>query len=359
MKLFTYFMLATFFFTGCSSDSATPKKAKTPPIPILVAMPTLKDIPLYIETIGTLHPWESVEIKPQVTGTLEKIHIKEGKWVKQGEILFTIDSTLYTNRVQQAQAQLAIDRAAFTAAQKKVERLQSLAERDLLSKVEWDNIEAEFARSEALLKLGEAKVAAATLDCKNCQIRSPIDGKMGKIHFSAGSLISGGQSMPLATISQIDPLRVSFKLTEKEFPKLPKKKGSISITSLCNNNIEAEGNIYFVDNAFDPQSGLISIHAKVANDCDSLRPGQCVGVLLPTSTLPNSLLIPQKAVQYDGEGPYAYVVDDKSCAIQKRIRLGDEIGEDVIVQEGIEKTETVVTTGHLRLSPGLEVEIAP
>lgn len=344
--------------TACDPSPRIPKANNSVGIPVLVTEPVIKDVPLYIESIGIVLPWQYFEIRPQVGGVLQEIHVKEGQLVNKDDILFAIDPKVYNIKLREAQAQLAMDKAAHMAAKRKLDRLKPLAEKDLISQVEWDAIEAEALASLALIELNEARIASINLDLESCMIKAPDTGKIGKIDTFPGAIVTASQSVALASISQMDSLIVEFTVTEKEFSELQKESSVVSIRQLCgSSDEEIEGKISFFDNQFDSMSGRLTIRAEVLNATKCLHPGQTVRVRIVTEVIPSKLLIPQKSVKYDSEGPYAYVVDEHNVAVFRQLTLGDEIDDDVIVAEGIVPHEKVITAGHLRLSPGLKVEI--
>ena len=349
-------IIACFILTACQSAPEGPR-TEPPAIPVLAVNPSVQDVPIYIESIGTLQPSIFMEIKPQVNGTLTDVLVKEGQWVHKGTPLFKIDTKPYAIKAQEAQAQIALDRTSLHAAQKKLERYKMLADKDILSKTEWDAIETEEARAMASLDADEARLNAAKLDLERCILTSPTEGRVGKLDAHPGLLVANSQAAPLATVSKMDPLIVEFSVTEKEFPKLKNQNAIFEIQPLCSEQKCSEGHMTFLDNHFDAKSGLLLIRGSVPNPQHELRPGQSVRVLVPVAVESQARLIPQKAVKYNQEGPYVYIVQPDQTVGFRQVVLGDEHGQDVIIREGLEPTDYIITDGHLRLSPGLKVEI--
>lgn len=344
--------------SGCQSnhDAAPTEK---PPIPVIGAPPVIKDIPIYVESIGTLSPSISMEIRPQVSGTLHEVYITEGQWVEKEALLMEIDPKPYAIKVREGEAQLAINRVELQAAQKKLDRFRKLAQQDLVPQIEWDEIETHVARAQAMLDLDEARLNAAKLDLEHCTLKSPINGRVGKLDAHPGFLISGSSS-PLASISQMDPLTIEFAVTEGELAKLPKENLEIELQTLCVGSSEgscSKGQVTFLDNHFDQKTGQLLVRGKVSNPDFTLRPGQSLRVKMPIAISPNRLLIPQKAVRYNEQGTYIYVVDAEKSVLFRQVSLGEEHGSDVIVLEGLDPGEIVITDGHLRASPGLKVDV--
>lgn len=356
MRTKSLILLAGLLLTACESKQEVSQK-EAPPVPVLAAKAVIKDVPIYIESIGTLRPSVFMEIRPQVNGSLTEVLVSEGDWVENGTPLFKINSDPYVNKVQEAEAQLAMDRIAFQASQKKRDRFRTLAQKDLIAQVEWEEYETEAAKAQAAIELSKARLDAARIDLEHCQLVCPIEGRVGKLDAHPGLLVSTSQTSPLATISKMDPLIVEFSLTEKEFPKLKSGKMDIEIQSLCTSEICKNGMITFLDNNYDTTTGQLLVRGKVENREYLLRPGQNVRVRVPISLTSNATLIPQKAVKYNQKGPYIYVVQADNTVGLRQLILGEEQGNDVIVLEGLDAAEPIVTDGHMRLSPGLKVEI--
>lgn len=350
--------LIGFLLVGCSSQQQTAVK-EPPAIPVIVTTPTIKDITDNLESIGTLQLSEYLDIRPQVSGKLIEVIIDEGQMVKKGDPLFKIDPLLYEIKVHEAEAQFAMNNADLKAVQKKMSRYKDLADRDLVAQTQWDELKAQLQKAQAATDLDAARLKFAQLELENCAINSPLDGHVGKFDVTAGLLIAAGQASPLVTISKLDPLIVEFTVTEKEFPLLPKDTIPITIQPLCSKSPaeSSAGIVTFLDNHFDSKTGLLLIRGKVKNPDYALRPGQSVKVQVPVAMTPNAKLIPQKAIRYNQQGPYIYVVNEDMTVAIRQLVLGKEEGKDQIVLEGVEPHERIILEGHLRLSPGLKVEI--
>lgn len=340
---------------GCTTKEETkPKEAL--PIPVLASAPSIKDVPVYIESLGTLHPSVFLEIRPQVSGMITQVHIHEGQWVHKGDILFNIDPRPYAIHVQQAQAQLTIDQADLQDILKKYDRAKGLVQKNLISLMEWEEIETHVAKAYANIAVDEARLSSVTLDLERCAVTSPIGGRVGKLDAHEGMLVADGQSSSLASIVKMDPLVIEFTITEQEFSQLASAE-KIEIESLCIKEVCSQGLITFVDNQFDSKSGLLLVRGKIDNSDFSKRPGQTVRIRIPIDVLPSAKLIPQKAIRYNQQGPYVYVVQADSTVGFRKVTLGDEQDSDVIVSEGLTDKELVITDGHLRLFPGLKVSV--
>jgi len=343
---------------GCSSEKKEAMTEKAA-IPVIAVHPTIKDIPVYIESIGTFHPSVNMEIQSQISGILAEVYVREGQWVKKSTPLMKIDSRIYEVKVREAEAQIRIDRVESDAAQKKIERFRKLAQRDLVAQVEWDEIVTHADKARAILNLTEAHLESIKLDLENCTLTSPIDGRVGKLDVHPGSLISGANSQ-LITISQMDPLLIEFTVTQQELAKIPTDHPVVEIQALCGSSFGercATGSITFLDNHFDLKTGQLLVRGKLENPEFAFRPGQMIKLRIPISISPGVMLIPQKAVRYNEQGTYVYIVDIEKTTSIRQIILGEESGKDVIVLEGITPSDIIVTDGHLRVNPGSKVDV--
>lgn len=350
-------MICTLLLVSACDFGQQQPTQEIPKVPVTASTPVTKDVTVYLESIGSLHPTISMEIRPQVTGKIEKTWVHEGQVVKEGTPLFQIDSIPYIIKVHAAEAQLAMDQASFQAIQKKLERFKGLAQKDLISQTEWDELETQLMKAQAALDLDEAQLNAAKLDCEYCTLRSPTSGRVGKLDVHPGLLVISGQNTPLVSIANMDPLIVEFTVTEKEFLQIPSLNVSFEMQPLCSATITRSGNITFLDNHFDTKNGLLLVRGKIPNPDYSLRPGQSVRIHVPTAVIPQAKLLPQKAIRYNQDGPYVYVVQPDNTVTLRQIVLGIEQGSDQVVQQGIEAHEQVIIDGHLRLSPGAKVDV--
>lgn len=352
LKLLSLFALV---LCSCqSSEKNAKKEAKV--IPVIVRTPDVQDVPLYIESIGILSPSMQGEIFSQVHGELKEILATEGQMVSPGTPLAKIDVANYTLNLQEAEGMKASSQATLLAAEKKLVRLHHLLEKDLISQNEWDMHEMEVEKAKAALAIAEIRRKQAELECSRCTLSSPISGRVGKIDLHHGMWIDKSQKS-LMSIANLDPLFVEFTVTEKEVPSLLENNGKIEIESLISDEIRKDARITFLDNQFDPKTGLILVRGLVSNPEMDLKPGQSVRVRISWGSLSRQILIPQKAIRYNDQGPYVYLVLPDETAVQRQVKMGREVGKMVVITEGLEPTETVITEGHLRLSRGAKVSI--
>lgn len=350
------FLVCLFLLNGCSfNEELVPEES--PAVSVLAVFPEERDIPVYLEAIASLRASISAEIRPRINGTIDEIFVAEGQWVKTGDPLFKIEAASYEIKVKESLAKLQMDAATLKAAEKKRERYRSLADKDLVSQAEWDELEAAVEKAKAVVIADEASVQTASLDLSFCTLNACIDGYVGRLDVHPGLVVTSSQAAPLATIAKLDPLLVEFMISDKEYALVSPDKKEVEIICLHSLQCLEKGHITFVDNHYDSQSGLILIRGKVPNERNELRPGQSVKVRLQIDTVNNAFLIPQKAVKYNQEGPYVYVVDAANIVRRQKIQVGAIQESQIVVQEGLIASEQVITDGHMRIYPGSKVEI--
>jgi multidrug efflux system membrane fusion protein len=355
-----FILIGLLALSGCSERDEAEEVEKAP-IPVSVTRVETKDFPVYLETIGTLHPLHFVEIRPQTEGIVKEVHFKEGEWVRKGAPLLTIDSSLYRIKLQQEEAQLAHDQAVWKEAQKKLARYRSLALKNLISQQEREELEADVDKCAALVRVGEARLAATKHELDQCMLLAPIDGVIGKTQLHPGQLITSTDPTPLAVISCMDQLKVELTLPEREFQEvfsaLEQGPLAVEICSLYDAKQEAKGMLTFSDHYMDTESGLIQLYGEVPNRPRRFLAGQRVKVRLPLAMIPQAKTVPAKAVHLNQEGPYLFMITPDQRAEMRQVQVAESREGYVILLSGVEAGERAVLEGHLRLSAGDQVDI--
>lgn len=347
------FLLILVLITACGKKA--PEQAMLQPVaPVRVTQASCRDVPEHLAVTGELKASSVIDIHAQVEGKVVKVYVQEGQWVKKNASLFLIDPVPYRLKVEEAQAELAKHKAALQESIKTLERFQGLAKKELISKREWDELKAKVAQGKSECALCQAKLKSAKLDLSRCQIKAPIDGRLGKLDVHPGQKVL---DVPLAQVSTLDPLLCEYKLTEKQFQRLSKDTVELEIQPLSLANVKLKAKTTFVDNHFDPKSGQILLRAKVVNSGYQVRPGQIVRVMIPIVLNKEATVIVQRAVKHNHQGPYVYVIQEDQTVVERAIKLGVEIGDEVMVLEGLSTSELVVVEGHQRLFSGAKVEI--
>lgn len=358
--------VAAWFFAavllgGCAKQQAAAPAA--PAVPVVVARVAKKDVPIELRAIGNVEALASVSLKSQVTGPVVAVHFREGQDVRKGDLLFEVDRRPFEVALQQAQADVARDRARAENARAEAERYRKLFEQDIAPKQQY---EAQLANADALdaaVLAGKAAIESAKLNLQYCSIRSPIDGRTGNILVKPGNLVKANDVPVLVTINQITPIYVNFAIPEQNLADVKRynTKRALRVKALVpgEEGVTEEGALAFVDNTVDSATGTIRLKASFANAKRRLWPGQFVTVALTLSTQPNALVVPSQAVNTGQSGSFVFVVKSDNTAELRSVKAGRTVGSETILESGLRPGETVVTDGQLRLLNGSKVMVKP
>mgnify|MGYP001775610367 CR=1 FL=1 len=313
------------------------------------------------EYVGRVESIQSVSVKPQISGEIAKVCFKEGSVVKAGQLLFQIDPKQYEATVQLRKAELQQAEANLVTAEKYYKRVTAASER-AVSATDRDTAEGNFLQAKAAVAQAKAALKLAQIDLGYCRITSPITGKIGRALYTKGNYVTP-QITELASIVQMDPIRVSYPLPDRDYLdqlSLFKEDGSVYNTSLILSNGEkynVPGKRDFENNRVDQTTGTIMMRLRFANKEGMLIPGEMVRVF--TKPVKSHIVnaVPQTAVMADEQGDYVYVINADNTARQARVTLGREFGDLREVTSGVEAGENVAVAGLQRLRPGAKVRI--
>src|SRR6184192_670302 len=325
------------------------KAAQAPARPALVARVVTKDVPVYLDEIGTCAAYETVQVQAQVSGQIMTRHFQDGSDVKKGDPLFTIDPRPYQATLDQAKAQAALDQVTL-------KRQEDLRARKVISQQDYDTAVANAQKSQAATE-------AAQVNLDYCYIKSPINGRVGLRNVDVGNLV-GPSSPPLVTIQGLDPIYTDFTVAENDLPLVRKYLGGPNIkvrTYLQDGSIMPRtGDLYFIDNAVQPGSGTVKARGVTPNPDRALWPSEFVRVRFILDMLKNAALVPAQAVQVSQSGPFVFVVKPDNTVDLRPVKPGQsQEGDLTVVESGVKPGETVVVTGQLALAPGAKVAPQP
>jgi membrane fusion protein, multidrug efflux system len=325
------------------------KTAQTPARPASVAKVITKDVPVYLDEIGTCAAYETVQVQAQVSGKIIERQFQDGSDVKKGDPLFTIDPRPYQATLDQAKAQAALDQVTL-------KRQEDLRTRKVISPQDYDIAVANAQKSQAA-----AEAAQVNLDY--CYIKSPINGRVGLRNVDVGNLV-GPSTPPLVTIQGLDPIYTDFTVAENDLPLVRKYLGGPNVkvqTYLADGSITPRmGDLYFIDTAVQPGSGTVKARGVTPNPDRAFWPSEFVRVRFILDTLKDATLVPSQAVQVSQSGPFVFVVKPDDTVDLRPVKPGQrQDGDLVVVESGVKPGETVVVTGQLALSPGAKVAPQP
>jgi multidrug efflux system membrane fusion protein len=341
--LVVLFLLLRSFIGGHKTPAAPP------PRPVSVAEVITKDVPLYLDEIGTCAAFESVQVQAQVSGQIVERHFKDGADVKKGDLLFTIDPKPYQAVLDGAKADAAL-------AQANLKRQEELRARDVTATQDLDTAKANAMRTGAA-------VSAAQVNLDYCSIRSPINGRIGLRQVDVGNTVTAGSGgAVLVRIENLDPIYTDFTVAEPDLPLVRRYLGGPNlkvVTDAEGDNIPPrEGSLYFIDNTLQPGSGTVQARAVTPNPDRALWPSQFVQVRLVLDQLKNAKLVPDSAVQIGQNGPYIFVVKKDSTLDLRQVKPGQKQASGLtVINGGVQVGETVVTRGQLQLAPGTKVVV--
>lgn len=358
---FLLFLMAFSFLGGCSNSGEKAKAVTEPkkrPAPVLLGVSEQRTIPIELRAIGTVEPYATVAIKSQITGTLQRIHFKEGDDVKKGDLLFSLDPRPVTAMLNQAQGALIRDRAQLDNARKELERYTNAAKKGYVSTEQAEQSVTKVATLAATIKADEAAVENARLQLEFCSIYAPIDGRTGELPVAEGNIIKANADTSMVTINQVCPIKVSFTVPGKHFGEIKKYReaGSLQVMLNGSDGMPQTGTFSFVDNTIDQTTGTLRLKAEFANTDKNLWPGQFVEIRLFLTSRPNVTVVPTQAVQVGQNGPHVFVVKDDATVEERSITTGMKIDGVTIVEAGLAPGEKVVTDGQLQLITGAKVE---
>ena len=346
---------------GIRAQDAKPARA-TPDIPVSVATVTQQTVAVRIQAIGNAEAYATVALKARVDGQIVEVNFKEGQEVRKGAVLFKIDSRPFEATLRQAEANLMRDTAQKEQTRSQERRYQELLQKNFVSKEAYAQIRTNADSAEAVALASRAAVENAKLQLEYCTIRSPIDGFVGKVMLQMGNMARANDANPLVIINQVQPIYVNFAIPEQRLSAVREQmaKGRLSVEVLPPNSDKpaATGTLSFVDNAVDATTGTIKLKAVFPNEDKALWPGQFVSTSLKLYDQKEALVVPSQSVQTGPSGQYVYVVKPDMSTEVRKVALDRVDGEHAIIASGLQKGETVVLKGQLRLSPGAKVSIA-
>lgn len=351
----------SYLFKGTSRGEEAPAEASRAPQAPLVVLHTIERAELAVgrEYVGRVEPIQTVALRPQVAGEIEKVHFNEGSRVEAGQLLFTIDSREYKTTVALRKAELAKAEANHDRAVKYHRRLKAADSRSV-SASDIELSESEVLQGKSAVEQAKAALQLAQIDLDDTRIKAPISGRTGRVFFTKGNYVTPS-SGTLTTIVQIDPIRVSFALPDRDYlDQLAAFQASEAVYDaeirLANGDVYPEkGTRDFEDNVMDERTGTIMISLRFPNGDGALVPQSMVRVEARPAQSRVVPVLPQEAVLADGEGDFVYVVDEALLAHRRHVRLGDVFGRMSEVVDGLEPGERVVLRGIQAVLPGAKV----
>ncbi len=325
---------------------------------VLVTLATAQrqDVPVMVQVNGSVVSLNSVDLRPQVTNTVRAVHIKEGQFVKAGQLLFTLDDRPDQANLAKARAQQQRDEATLADLERQYKRSQELVAQNFISRSALEATLSQVEAQRAAVAADRAAVQGAQVALGYATLRAPIAGRIGAINIYPGTLVQTSTS--LVTVTQLDPIAVSFPVPEGQLQYLiAASRQSVSVEALVPGRMTPlQGQLNFVDNAVDPAVGTVRAKAVFDNADQSLWPGQFVEARVTVRSIAGATVLPAAALLTLAEGNAMYVVDAEGVAKPRKVQVLHTFGTQVAVR-GVEPGEQVVVEGRQNVRPGGKVRV--
>jgi multidrug efflux system membrane fusion protein len=333
-----------------------------PPQTVRVAPVTLGDMPLTIDALGTVTPFETVTVRTQIAGNLQEVGFTEGQIVKKGDFLAQIDPRPYEAALAQAQGQLAKDTALHAQAEADLARYETLSKQNSIALQQVEDQTFLVAQDKAAMASDQAQIDAAALNISYCRIVAPIGGRVGLRQVDQGNYVQVTDANGIVVITQIQPISVIFSTPEDNLPQIAarlKSGASLPAAAFDRANVKqlAVGSLTTMDNQIDTTTGTFKLRATFANDDGALFPNQFVNVRLLVDTLAGAVVVPNAAVQLGPNGNFVYVVKDDDTVTVRNIKIGPADADRTSIASGLDVGERVVIDGADRLREGAKVAV--
>ncbi|QGZ59293.1 efflux RND transporter periplasmic adaptor subunit [Paraburkholderia acidiphila] len=359
-------LLAAF---GCRDRQA--QSGAAPPPGVLVETVAAQSIPRVIELPGRIEAIRSAEVRARVDGIVERRLFEEGTDVRAGAPLFLIDSRDYEAALQQAQAALNRAQAVQGNAASEVARFKPLVARQVVSAQEFEAATAALQQADANVADARAAVTLAQLRLDRCTVRAPIAGRVGRALVTEGALVSAGGATLLTQVNQLSPVNAVFTQSNISLLEVRKQiasgtlsapdadRAQVRLTLANGDDYSEPGVLDFTDLVVDPSTGTQVLRARFNNASRILLPGQFVRGRIVIGTIPNGLIVPARAVQFDNNGASLSLVADDGTVVRRNVVLGPQEAGQWVVKDGLEPGERVIVDGWQRVQPGQRVDARP
>ncbi|HCE1966823.1 multidrug efflux RND transporter periplasmic adaptor subunit VmeY [Vibrio parahaemolyticus] len=358
-------MAATAILAGCGEANNAQRESQAPLVVTQDVM--VIDYQPSKSYIGRIEAVEDTNITAQISGYLQARHFEEGQMVEKGQLLYSIEPSSFEAQVASAKAALAQAKASLKKAELDHQRGKNLLPRGSISQSEFDALTATLLGARAELEAANAQRKLAEVNLSYTQIRAPFSGRISDTKVSTGDLVSPSSGV-LTTLVSLDPVHTSFSVSERErlAMGMDRIKGDGSAES---NGVEVQlelengqffehlGQLDFLGNRIDTKTGTIAMRALVPNPEHKLLPGQHIKVNLRDKNTRDVIVVPRRAVQTDLEGDFVMVTTEGNVAERRNVELGPQVEQGIIIREGLEKGEAVITQGLQRVRNGVEVRV--
>jgi membrane fusion protein, multidrug efflux system len=332
-----------------------------PAIAVTATRARLQDVPVSLDGLGTVTPFNRVMVHVRVDGELEKVNFTEGQDVKQGDVLAQIDPRPFQAQLDQARATEAHDEAQLANAKLNLDRDTALVAKDYATRQAVDTEKAQVAQLEATVRGDQAAIENAQTQLSYTTIVSPLDGRTGMRLIDRGNIVHASDPSGLVLITQVHPIAIVFSLPQDHLQDITSsmKEGTLKVFAFARDDKTkvAEGSLVLVDNEIDTATGMVRLKAVFPNDDDALWPGEFVHAHLQIEIRKNAVTVPAEVVQRGPHDLYVYVVKTNSTVEMRPVLVGPVQDGIAVIESGLHAGEQVVTDGQFRLKPGARIDV--
>jgi multidrug efflux system membrane fusion protein len=348
--------------TGGSSGRRGGGVAGGAPVSVVAGKAEQKDMPIYLDGLGTVQAFNTVTVHTRVDGELQQVLFTEGQDVKTGDLLAVIDPRPFQAGLDQAIAKKAQDEAQLANAKVTLARNTNLLNKKVIDQQDFDTSKYQGDQFQAAVQADQAAIEAARTQLDYTQIKSPIDGRTGVRLVDVGNIVHAADQTGIVVITQLKPISVVFTLPEQNLPSIFNQAGTngglhVSALDRGNTTVLDEGSLAVVDNEIDQTTGTVRLKATFPNDQLKLWPGEFVNARLILTTRKGAIVVPSSVVQRGPQGTYAYVIKPDKTVELRPIKVGQTEANFALIDEGLTAGEQVVTDGQYKLQPGVHVEL--
>jgi RND family efflux transporter MFP subunit len=352
--------IGIFFWNGSSSQKAVAQASRGDQrvVGVTAAKAVRKSVPVRLEALGTVTTMAAVAVKPRIDSEIIAVKFEDGQRVKQGDVLFVLDSRTIETEIRRVEAVIAGAEAQFEQASRDVARYTDLVGKNATTVVTLNNAQTQVNINRALADSNKATLEGLKVQLSFCTIRAPIAGRISMASVKAGNIARQADTTALATINQVAPIYVSFTVPQRNLPDVRAAIAAETASLVAvvpGSGAQETGQVTMVENAVDPATGMATIRATMPNDKEVLWPGTLVNTAL-TLRAEDRITIPATALQLSQAGSFVFVVKDNAAAVRP-IKIERTVDGVSVVESGIEEGEVVVTDGQLLLSNGTKVTI--
>jgi membrane fusion protein, multidrug efflux system len=315
-----------------------------------------QNTPVQIDGLGTVTPIASVAVKTRIDNEIVGVHFQDGAKVEKGDLLITLDTRALEAQIKQIEGNIARDQAQLEGAERDVRRYTELVAKNATPTVNLDNAKTQSDMFRAAMKADQAALDNVKVQLSYCFIRAPISGRISQASVKVGNFVRSADTVPIAVINQMAPLYVTFTVPQKNLPDVRHAIAAETANVdaiIPGESRRAHGTVTMIENTIDPSTGMATIRATMPNTDELLWPGTLITAQM-TLRVEEAVVVPSAAVQVSQTGPFVYVVKDGIARVQA-VKVARTIGNDSVIEEGLQGEETVVTDGHLLLTNGARV----